>query len=523
MSGDGVVRSSAKVSAVKMVGSLAGLLAVLFLAHKYGSTAETDTYFIGRIIPVILATQLARAFSIALVPVFARIQVEGGLDESRRATGSAITFTALILVLGTLLLLFLLWPLLQIQAPGFDEAQQIGAWRISLTLVPLICLLGVGSVMEAFLNVNNIFLPSEFAANLLSVGTLIGAIILSPFLGIEGVALGTTLGASFGLILVGAYAYKRHGLQPNWNVGRGRRIFVDGFKSIVSVLCGVSAGQVVLVFVQGIATTLGEGAASLFNYAMRLVTGFPLVIGMAVGKVLMPRLVRQANLDDPEQMRHAVTAYLRGVCFVFAPYAVLFFAYREVLIRLLFPAQLFDAEELLILSATLAAYAPAIFMGSANNILIRTFHSIGHATVIIRTASIYMITGLLSMHLLCGWLDYGVAGLAMTMSVATGAQMLGLGWWLTRRIGGFVDRSVMSYLVRLGLALVVATGPVAFLLPADIFTASLLNVAISSIASAGVFMVVFLVLLIIFRVPELRHLVSGFNRAVRSKPTSPAV
>lgn len=516
MSDDGIVRSSAKVSAVKLVGSLAGLLAVLVVAHRYGSTAQTDAYFIGRILPVILATQLARAFSIALVPVFGRIQEDAGIAESRRVTGATMTCMAVLLLVGTVVLLALLWPLLQVQAPGFSEAQRQEAWGIALILLPLITLLGVGSIIEAFLNVNRVFLPSELGTNLLSIGTLTGALLLAPYLGIEGIAIGTTAGTAIGFLLVLAYAFRRHGLRPIWCLATGKTVLVRSFKSIASVFSGVSAGQIVILFAQGAATTLGDGATSIFNYAMRLVTGFPLVVGMAVGKVLMPRLVQKANLRDSEQMRGAVATYLRGICLVFAPYAVLFFLYRDVLIRLLFPSDLLSSADLWMLSATLAAYAPAIFLGSVNNILIRTFHSIGHPTVIIRTASIYMVAGLVSIYLFCRWFEFGVAGLALAMTVAFGAQTAALCGWLIGRIGSFLDRKFGDYLIRLTAALALAVLPVVVLLPPNVFTEPFLQVAISSIASALVFLTLFIAVLSLFRLPEIRALRKGFRGGKRS-------
>lgn len=521
MSDDGVVRSSAKVSAVKLLGSLAGLFAVLVIAHRYGSTAETDAYFIGRIIPIIVGTQLARAFSIALVPVFSRIQEQSGLEESRRVTGATITCAAAVLSLGTVLLLCLLGPLLQLQAPGFTPEQRQEAWIIALILLPLIAVLGVGAIIEAFLNVNRVFLPSELGSNLLSVGTLGGALLLDPHLGIIGVPLGTAAGTLAGLLGIGVYAVRRHQLPLLWSFATGREVLVRSFKSVISVLSGVSAGQLVQLFAQGVATTLGDGATSLFNYAMRLATGFPLVVGMAVGKVLMPRLVQKANLQDPEQMRRAVGAYLRGICLVFAPYAALFFLYREVLVRLLFPADLLSATELLILSATLAAYSPGIFVGSVNNILIRTFHSIGHPTVIIRTASVFLVTGVGAIFLLCQWGDMGVAGLALAMTLALTAQMLALSGWLVARIGCFTDAKFMGFLGALGIALLIAMVPATALLLRDPYSAGFLNLAISSIASAVVFLTLFFGLLHLFRVPELRALRNGLGRGRRPKPSSP--
>ncbi len=516
---DGIVQSSAKVMAVKMLGGLSGFIAILYLARTFGSSSETDAYFIGRFIPFILATQLARALLIGLIPVLSRIQTEDGGEACRRATGSTFTVMAIVLPLLSLVLAAVSWPVLHLQAPGFDRQQYGEALKILLLLLPLVSVLGLLSVLDAYLNVNHIFLPGEIALNMLSVGTLAGVILLSPLFGVVGVAAGSMGGALLGFVLIFLYVMRRHDLRPNVQVSVGFAVLKSSYQAICSVVYGISTGQLLIFFAQAIATTLGSGTASLFNYATRLATGFPLLAGMAIGKVLMPRMVQQADSEGREKMSRTVTMYLRGVCFFFAPYALLFFIFRDVFVRLFFSQSVLSLDDFATLSALLAGYSPAILFASINNILIRSIHSVHASALIFRTATAFLLVGGLAIYTLVIEFDLGVAGLAIAFTLASAAQMLLLAYFLSRRIGSVVNMDFGSFLVRMGLSLIVASVPAAMLLPVDLFSGSLFQIVFSSAFSFFVWISSLAALLYLLRVPEWRRLcrlvlVRGRNKTI---------
>ncbi|MGB0370605.1 MAG: murein biosynthesis integral membrane protein MurJ [Opitutales bacterium] len=506
-----IVASSLKVTIIKMAGSLAGFIAILLIARKYGSNDVTDAFFIGRLLPIIIAAQIARALSISLVPVFTRIHSNEGEQACRKAVRSTITAVGGLLLIFTALFAVCSPTILHFQAPGFDEEQYASAFKIAMTVLPLYFLLGTNSVIESYLNLKHIFLPAELASALTSFGTIVGIVFLSPLMGLQGVAVGTSTGALLGFLLLNFFAIRRFKLLPSLDPRLGFRTLKGGYKALMSIFYGVSAGQAAMIIAQAFATTLGDGKVTIFNYSVRLVTGFPFMGGMALGKVLMPKLSKEADADDPSVLRASVTMILRGILFIFLPYTVAFFLFRDVVVDILFSGGM-DAENLSALSMTLAFHSPAILSGAANIILLRTFHSLNESTIIFRSSTVFLVVNLATIYFLSYLAGFGVAGLGGAYSVATTFQMFGLMYLLSKRIGIFIDRPFFVFLGKVLLGMALASIPVWFLLPSDLFsTNSLSEWAFAAIAFVAM-SVVGIAALSVLRVAEMQKITQIFAR-----------
>jgi len=514
-----ILKSSFKVTIIKMAGSLAGFIAILLIARRYGSNESTDAFFIGRLLPIIISTQIARALPIALIPVFSKIQKNEGEDACRSVTASTISTVGAALLILTLLFAVCSKWILHLQAPGFAAEQYTSAWQITLTLLPLFWLLGTNAVIEAFLNLKHMFLPAELASASYSFGTMFGIFALAPKLGLVGVAVGTSAGAIIGFVLLWAFAYRQFKLVPSFDFKPGLLALRSSYKALISIFYGVSAGQAATIVAQGFATTLGDGMASIFNYATRIVIGFPFVAGMAIGKVLMPRLSSEANSNEQETLRKSVGTFMRGIFFFFAPYALSFFLLRDVLVELLFSNNM-QVEDLTHLSQALAAYSPAILFGTVNIVLLRTFHSLNSSTVIFRSSTLFLLVNLPAIYLLANVAGFGVAGLAGAYSLATGSQMLGLTIILSSRLGTILDSKFVIFVLKLIFAMVLATIPVWLLLPAQPFLTAPREIIISAIAASTLMMACWISALTLLRVPEMQMLLKTLSKRLTGRKTA---
>ncbi|MEM7673125.1 MAG: lipid II flippase MurJ [Verrucomicrobiota bacterium] len=508
-----------KVTIIKMSGSLAGFIAILLIARTYGSNDVTDAFFIGRLLPIIIATQIARALSIALVPVFSRIRDDQGEEACLKAARSSISAVACLLLIFTAIFAAFSPIILKLQAPGFDEDQYTSAFTIAMTLLPLYFLLGTNSVLEGFLNLKHAFLPAELASAMTSFGTIAGILFLAPYMGLQGVAVGTTSGALLGFSLLFIFAFRRYGLGPSLDLRLGLQTILGGSKALMSIFYGVSTGQAAMIIAQAFATTLGEGKATIFSYAVRLVTGFPFMGGLAIGKVLMPRLSKDANSEDPEVLRSSVHQILRGIVFIFTPYTIAFFLFRDVFVDMLFSRGM-SLENMKDLSDTLAWYSPAILSGAVNIILLRTFHSLDESTIIFRSSTVFLITNLATIYFLSHLGGAGVAGLGGAYGVATSLQMCGLMFLLSKRIGRFIDQRFILFLGKLLVGMGLASIPVLIFLPNDLLTTNKLSDWAISALILGLMGAIGTAALSVLRVAEMQRITQLLARKFLRKLAS---
>ena len=184
------------VAAMLLVSRLLGWARVAVLAATFGPGPELDAFYAAFRIPdLVFQLVAAGSLSSALLPVL------GGLlagEERARAWRIASTITNLLLIVMALLAAaFALFApaIVPLLAPGYPadvQAETVAMTRI-MVLSPI--LLGVASAATAVLNVQGRFVASALAPILYNLGIIAGAVLLTPFFGARGLAVGVVLGA----------------------------------------------------------------------------------------------------------------------------------------------------------------------------------------------------------------------------------------------------------------------------------------------------------------------------------------
>ena len=99
---------------------------------------------------------------------------------------------------------------------------------------------------------------------------------------------------------------------------------------------GLGVAQITFVVVTSLATLLGEGAVSDFNFAFALLQ-IPLgIIGVPLGIVLLPSLSREAAVGREIAFAGLLTRALRLLIYVMVPIAVFAAVAREPIVTVLF-------------------------------------------------------------------------------------------------------------------------------------------------------------------------------------------
>ena len=99
---------------------------------------------------------------------------------------------------------------------------------------------------------------------------------------------------------------------------------------------GLGATQITFIVVTSLATTLGAGAVSDFNFAFTMLQ-IPLgVIGVPLGIVVLPSLSREVALGDEAEFAALLTRALRLLIFVMVPIAVIAAVVRQPFVEVLF-------------------------------------------------------------------------------------------------------------------------------------------------------------------------------------------
>jgi putative peptidoglycan lipid II flippase len=229
----------------------------------------------------------------------------------------------------------------------------------------------------------------------------------------------------------------------------------EGVRRILALMApaalGVSVAQISLLINTQIASNLGDGPVSWLYYADRLMEFPSALLGVALGTVLLPSLVRHHSSADPAAYSKLLDWGLRVSLMLALPAAVALAMLAVPLIATLFWHGQFLKSDVFMTRNALVGYA----VGLAGIILVKVLAPGFYAKQNIRTPVKVAVATLVVTQLLNIVFVYFFrhAGLALSISVGACFNAAWL-WWLMRRSGAYQpEPGWAAFLLKLFVAL----------------------------------------------------------------------
>jgi len=371
-----IAQASGIVMASVLVSRVLGFLRDWTLAHQIGSNAVTDAYLAAFTLPDFLNYLVAGAsLSLTFIPVFTKFVAEKREDEgwhvfSTVVTSMGVLLTALIIV-GEIYAPHLV----DLIAPGFQPAEKARVIFLTRLMMPAQICFYQGSILSAVQYAKGQFVVPSLAPVIYNLGIILGGVLLSPYIGITGFAVGVLAGAVAGNLLLQIYGAQRAGARfsPNLDVRHpGFWLFV---KLTIPIMLALS-----LVFtddwiMRWFGSYLVPGSISWLNYAKTLMR-VPLgVVGQAVGVASFPFLAQLYSEGRLEELNRTLNATMKGLILLLMPISALTVAQAAPLVYLVYSYTRLRPADLQATAATLAVFSLGMFAWGAQNILARGFYA----------------------------------------------------------------------------------------------------------------------------------------------------
>lgn len=427
-----------------------GFARQLFLAAEVGISSGLDALLIALAAPLALVGILTAGVGVAIVPAYAEVKDERGAADARRLVGAVLVWTA---IAGALLSLFL-WglaePIAAITGPGLAEAgtlEDAAGWIRSLA--PLGLLLAVSGIFSALCQAESMFVPmavSSVLAPLLTLGVMVAT---WDDLQLDGLVLGTLVGASVGLaVLVLATAARRRLPLPQIRPrGLGLRRLL---RHAVPISASAAILQANLTFDRAVASWLVPGGVSALRYGESIVRIPFAAIRPAWGSALYPALVRTDRDAGQAAMATMTERMVRYAIVFFVPLAWLTLAVAPLAVATAYDRGAFGGGDVLLTAQVVAASAPLIVTWTVAPTLVTALNARRMGTVMM-VASIVNVALNLVLNVLLGYL-IGVTGVALATSLVSVVMVLYFSYRLTRIEPSYSPWRVWRAFVRASLA-----------------------------------------------------------------------
>lgn len=444
-----IARAAGTVMIAFVLGNLTGLARQILVANAFGTQANIDAFnAANRVSETLFNLVAGGALGSAFIPTFAGLLAQGKHERAWRLASAIANLALLILVLASIFTaLFAPWVVRHVLAPGFvdDPAKEMMTIDLLRLMLPSAAIFGLSGLVMGILNSHQIFLFPALAPSVYQIGMIFGVLVLSPRMGIYGLAWGVVLGAGLHLLLQMPALLKLHGCYfptlafdspDTYEVARlmGPR------------LLGVAVVQLNFWVNTRLASQFPQGSVTGVVLAFTLMLMPQAAIAQSIAIAAMPTFSAQVALGRWAEMRSSLASSLRGALLLSIPASLGLILLREPIIATLYQRGEFDAHSTDLVAWALLWYASGLVGHALVEILSRAFYSlhdtktpvfVGVAAMSLNAVFSYLFSYL---FLGFGWMPHG--GLALANSIATALEAAALMFLMRRRLRGLDGKSV---------------------------------------------------------------------------------
>jgi putative peptidoglycan lipid II flippase len=440
-----------------MLSRVLGVGRDIVLTSVFGAGREMDAFNVATRIPNLVRDLFAEgAMSAAFVPTFTRHVKEKGIESAWRLGSNVIN--ALIVVTGTLVVLGMVfaYPLADFYTDDKNFSTNL-ALTADLTrwTLPFLTMVAIAVAQAGMLNsLRQFFIPAVSPA-MYNVAIILSALVMVPFapaLGIEpitAIAIGSLAGGMLQILAqwpaLRASGFRYRPVLDFKDPGLRQVLLLMGPGTI-----GVAAAQINLAVNTWLATSQGEGAVTMLNYAFRLMY-LPIgLFGVSVATAAIPELARQATGESFAEMRRTISSALRLMLVLSVPSMVGLAVLARPITQLLFERNAWSPEDTAGTAWALLMYAPGLIGYSIVKIASPSFYALRDARTPVLVSMLTVGTNVALNLWLVRVLGFG--GLALGTAIASLVNAGLLMFLLSRRIGGLDGARVTMTVVKVALA-----------------------------------------------------------------------
>ncbi len=469
-----LLKAALSVSAMTFLSRITGLIREIIGFNLFGASASMDAFQVAWRIPNLLRRLFAEgAFSQAFVPVFAEYKAKRGEIETNLLAGRIASVLVLILFVVTLIGVIAAPVLVYVTASGFAANPEKFVLTTQLVRItfPYIFFISLIALAAGILNTFSAFKTPAFTPVLLNLSVIACALLLAPHIDppILALAWGTFLGGIVQLAFQ-IPALRKINMLPRISLTAWKFRKDEGVVRVLALMApavlGVSVAQISLLLNTQIASFLQTGSVSWLTAADRLMEFPSALLGVALGTVLLPSLVKHHAEKNTDEYSRLLDWGLRLTLLLTLPAAVALALLATPLIATIFQHGAFSAQDVLMTRAALLAYSVGLTGIIVVKILAPGFYARQNVKTPVKIAIFTLaVTQLFNL----GFVPlFQHAGLAL--SIGLGACVnAGLLYFFMRKQNIFVPQPEwLAFVLKIAVALYIMGGVLFWMSGADI-------------------------------------------------------
>jgi putative peptidoglycan lipid II flippase len=500
-----------------LLSKILGFLRDAIVTTWHGAGAASDAYYAAFTLPEVMNYFLAGGtLSITFIPLFSSYMNKGNEEGGWRLFSIVATTIGALLLIASIILEFAAPQLVPILYPGFDDPEQL-ALTVAMTriVIPAQLAFYIGGLLQATLFVRETFWPSALSPLIYNLCIILGGVLLEPWFGIQGFAVGVLIGALLGPLGLPLFA--------SWKHLKYRPLidFADpGFRRFVVLTLPLMLGATLVTVDEWLLKVFGslseDGAITWLNHSRKLMMVLFAVIGQAAGQAALPYLSKLFVEGKEEEMGEMLATSLQRVVFLSIIGAAGLIALSEPIVYALYHRGEFTVADANQTATLLVLFSLGMTSWASQSLAVRGFYA--------RQDTLTpMIVGfcVLAVSAPVYWLlhqNFGVEGLAMATTIGITLNVLAIVFVYRWRAGllplGGVLRGLLRGLLFGALGGVAAKGTL-WMLTGMLDRATFMGAALELVAGSVAFGVLAGGAMWLMRPPEIEVVMEKVRRKLK--------
>lgn len=455
-----ILSAASVITAAVMISSLLGFvrtrLLVSYFYERYTwlpAGADLDAYWVSFQIPdFVFQLLVIGALSAAFIPVFTKY-LKNNTDEAYQVANSMINLVIILFLLVSGLIFLWAHPLVELlTGSGFSPERVDLAVKLMRFMLAAQVFFAVSSFITGILQSHQRFLIPALSPIAYNLGIIFGVVVLGPWFGIYGAAVGVVLGALVHLLVQLPLALRvgyRYRPVINWR-HRGVREMIT---LTLPRTMALAVDQLESFLVTFLATTIpGAGVMVIVTLAQQLMKAPVRIFGVPIGQASLPFLSKDSAHNRKKEFQQTLTNSLLQIFYLVLPAAALLLVLRIPLVRILYGAKDFPWESTLATGRMVAILSVAVVAHSGIQLLNRAFYALHDTKLPFGAMTVSLIISSLFAWVSVLYWDWGVIGIAIGLSLGPVVQLLILLVAISRRIQGIIWTKFVLDLFKMILA-----------------------------------------------------------------------
>ena len=431
-----------------------GMVRQMVLAFYGGTRSEMDAYVASFLLPELVNHLLAGGFmSVTFIPILQKRFARQERDLAWRTFSNLITTGSLAMLVVTGLCMVYTENILGLMGRHISDPQQLALTaRMTRIILPAQVFFYWGALLMAVQYAEKRFFIPALAPLVYNAGIILGGVLLSPILGIEGFAWGVLIGSFLGNFVVQAWGARASGLKFSLRIDPRDPDLRTYVWVTLPLVVGLGMQFSNEVFFRYFGYFLGPGSLASLNYALQIMMALVAIFGQAFGVAAFPFLAQYVDEKRFREMNTLLFSMISKVAVVMIPFSLLMMVLSKESIAVIFQHGKFTAASTAATAPVLTMYCIGAFGLAATSMVSRGFYAVQNTVLPMGVSS---LAALCSLPFYWAFLHlHGAPGIALVGSLFMIIQFVVLvGLW-TRRYQGATE--LFQLLWKLGKILLIS-------------------------------------------------------------------